>query len=121
MSPCLTDSAIAEFVQGLSTPAEAHAIEAHVARCANCRQLLSRTSALLLSLPGGAPPSLSRSIGAAQSPALPAPRGRGRLIAPAVTVAVTVAVAVAVAVVVAVSLQRGRARTATPAARPSLA
>jgi hypothetical protein len=63
MSPCLTDSAIAEFVQGVSTAAEALAVEAHVARCAQCRALLSQSSSALL--PPDAPPRSRRRVGRA--------------------------------------------------------
>src|SRR5260370_34543116 len=112
MSPCLTDSAIAEFVQGLSTPAEAQAIEAHVAGCSNCRQLLSRTSALLLSLPGGAP--RSQSITNALR-ARPAPRRRARALALALALLVLV-----LAVAVAGGVWLGRARQPAAGAQPSL-
>src|SRR5947209_7515119 len=77
MTPCLSDGALAEFVQGVSTAAEAQAIEAHVAQCSTCRQLVSHLSELLPATADERAGGSSRR--GAPSPGGPAARRRSRL------------------------------------------
>ncbi len=55
MSSCLSDSAIAEFIQGVATAEEAQLVEAHVADCPLCRKLVSDLAPVLLAPPSSSP------------------------------------------------------------------
>jgi serine/threonine-protein kinase len=71
-SPCIDESTILEFVQGALAPAGARMVEAHLARCAECRAVVSelaRSSLVAPAVSDGQGPSPAAGAFAQATPA----------------------------------------------------